>query len=98
MDQVDQIQDDASNLVGNQISDKGLLKPVGQYMSKEGINRAERNGKDENGSYGVPGPLADAGTKGANSIGSGLSQGAESGKNLASGGVSGVKNLLGGGK
>ena len=29
----------------------GLLQPVGDLVSKEGANRAERKGKDENGSY-----------------------------------------------
>lgn len=82
IDQVDQAQDDASNLIGNQIGDNGLLKPVGQALSKEGINRAERNGKDERGQY-----LGNADDKGgiAKSIGDGVS-----------GGVKGVGGLLGG--
>lgn len=51
-DKIDQIQDDANNLVGNQVGDKGLLAPVGNLTSNEGVNRAERGGKDESGSYG----------------------------------------------
>ncbi|KAJ5893861.1 hypothetical protein N7495_005552 [Penicillium taxi] len=51
VDQIDQLQDDIHNVVGNQIGDKGLLAPVGKLVSKEGVNRAERDGKDENGSY-----------------------------------------------
>ncbi|KAB8234034.1 uncharacterized protein BDW43DRAFT_274829 [Aspergillus alliaceus] len=53
--QVDQLQDDVHNLVGNQLGDNGLLSPVGKLVSKEGINRAERNGKDEEGRYGFGG-------------------------------------------
>ncbi|OGM48988.1 hypothetical protein ABOM_003149 [Aspergillus bombycis] len=53
--QVDQLQDDVHNLVGNQLGDNGLLSPVGKLVSKEGINRAERKGKDEEGKYGFGG-------------------------------------------
>ncbi|KAE8149385.1 hypothetical protein BDV25DRAFT_156384 [Aspergillus avenaceus] len=55
VDQVDQLQDDVHNLVGNQLGDNGLLAPVGKMMSKEGINRAERQGRDEDGKYGFGG-------------------------------------------
>ena len=73
IDQVDRIQDDTANLVGNQLGDKGLLKPVGQFASKEGVNRAERNGKDESGSYmGPAAGLFDKGKEGASSAGTGL--------------------------
>ncbi|KAJ5364626.1 uncharacterized protein N7496_010339 [Penicillium cataractarum] len=94
IDQVDKIQDDTANLVGNQIGDKGLLKPVGQFASKEGVNRAERNGKDESGSY--MGPVAglfDKGKEGASSAGSGLARGAESVQN-AIGNIPGAKSVL----
>ncbi|KNG90601.1 hypothetical protein ANOM_001309 [Aspergillus nomiae NRRL 13137] len=53
--QVDQLQDDVHDLVGNQLGDNGLLSPVGKIVSKEGINRAERKGKDEDGRYGFGG-------------------------------------------
>lgn len=43
------------NLAGNQLGDNGLLSPVGNLVSKEGINRAERKGKDEEGRYGFGG-------------------------------------------
>ncbi|CAI7676959.1 unnamed protein product [Penicillium manginii] len=86
IDQVDQAQDDTSNLVANQIGDKGLLSPVGQFVSKEGINRAERNGKDERGQFLGEGMGAEKGDGLIGSIGSGLS-----------GGVKGVKGVLGGG-
>ncbi|KAK8902232.1 hypothetical protein QC760_009708 [Botrytis cinerea] len=66
--QIDQIQDDVHNLVGNQLGENGLLAPIGNLAGKEGINRMERNGKDEDGSYGG----------GAQSAGSGLASGAKS--------------------
>ncbi|KAE8137267.1 hypothetical protein BDV38DRAFT_246997 [Aspergillus pseudotamarii] len=55
LEQVDQLQDDVHNLVGNQLGDNGLLSPVGKMVSKEGINRGERKGKDEEGRYGFGG-------------------------------------------
>ncbi|KAB8217048.1 hypothetical protein BDV33DRAFT_177686 [Aspergillus novoparasiticus] len=55
INQVDQLQDDVHNLAGNQLGDNGLLSPVGKMVSKEGINRAERKGKDEEGKYGFRG-------------------------------------------
>ena len=71
-----------------------MLKPAGQFISKEGINRAERNGKDENGSYGDGGTLLDAGANGANALGSNMSQGAEGAKNAVTGGLAGIKSLV----
>jgi len=55
--QVDNIQDGVNNLVADQVGKDGLLRPVGDIASKEGLNRAERQGKDERGDYG-PGPLS----------------------------------------
>jgi len=52
--QVDQIQGDVNNLVGNQLGSNGLLAPIGNLAGKEGINRAERGGKDDKGTYGGP--------------------------------------------
>ncbi|KAF1936508.1 hypothetical protein EJ02DRAFT_506492 [Clathrospora elynae] len=49
IDQVDQLQDGVNGLVGGQVGKGGLAQPVGDAFSKEGINRAERGGKDENG-------------------------------------------------
>ncbi|KAJ5659938.1 hypothetical protein N7507_006389 [Penicillium longicatenatum] len=99
VDQVDQVQDDVHNLIGNQVGDKGLLKPVGQFASKEGINRAERNGKEEDGSYAASGPtttFTDAGAKGVGSIGSGMAHGAQSAKDLTTGGLASMKGLVSG--
>jgi hypothetical protein len=92
---VDKIQDDTSSFVGNQIGEKGLLAPVGQFASKEGVNRAERNGKDELGSYmGSATGLLEKGKEGASSAGSGLARGAESVQNMTIGNIPGAKGVL----
>jgi len=83
VNEVDQVQDDASNLVGNQLGDRGVLSPIGQAVSKEGVNRAERGGKGEDGKY-FPGGYGDIG-----GVGDKIGQGVQ-------GGVSGVKGVLGG--
>ncbi|KAL7625752.1 hypothetical protein AAE478_004975 [Parahypoxylon ruwenzoriense] len=57
--EVSTLQDDAHNLAAGQIGQDGLLRPVGDIVSEEGLNRAERRGKDEKGGYlpaGVPTP------------------------------------------
>ncbi|SMQ46242.1 unnamed protein product [Zymoseptoria tritici ST99CH_3D1] len=56
--QVDNLQDGVNNLVAGQVGQGGLLQPVGDAVSKDGINRAERQGKDEKGSYGIGGPAS----------------------------------------
>lgn len=87
--QVDNLQDGVNNLVIGQVGQGGIGEPVGNLASKEGINRAERQGKDQNGSYipetgGVPGakPLAETGNnviggvaKGSKQVGGAVSQG-----------------------
>lgn len=64
------------NLVAGQVGQGGMLQPVGDTFSKEGINRAERQGKDEDGSYAdsVVNPIADGGKK----VGGGLVDGGKS--------------------
>lgn len=90
--QVDQIQDDVHNLVGNQIGENGLLAPVGNMLSKEGVNRAERGGKDDKGSYGGPAAgMTDPMIKNAKGAGEGVAGGAQN----AAGYVGG---MFGGGK
>ena len=51
IEQVDTLQDGVNNLVAGQVGQGGLLQPVGDMASKEGVNRAERGGKDDSGSY-----------------------------------------------
>ncbi|KAK1140299.1 hypothetical protein N8T08_010502 [Aspergillus melleus] len=96
--QVDQIQDDVHNLVGNQLGENGLLAPVGNAFSKEGINRAERGGKDENGSYGGPlGGMTDPVVSGVKGAGQGVASGAQSVGGSIAGGAKSVGGLFGGG-
>lgn len=93
VEQVDNLQDGVHNLVAGQVGQGGLLQPVGDTFSKEGINRAERQGKDEDGGYvggpagSVVNPLADGGKK----VGGGLVDGGK-----AAGGY--VGGLFGGKK
>ncbi|KAJ7743873.1 hypothetical protein B0H16DRAFT_1322531 [Mycena metata] len=49
--QVDSLQDGVHDAVGGQVGQGGALQPVGDLASREGINRAERGGKDERGGY-----------------------------------------------
>ncbi|KAG7284007.1 hypothetical protein NEMBOFW57_010365 [Staphylotrichum longicolle] len=48
---VSTLQDDLHNLVANQVGQDGLGAPAGSLASREGINRVERNGKDDKGAY-----------------------------------------------
>ncbi|GJN74073.1 hypothetical protein PLIIFM63780_008150 [Purpureocillium lilacinum] len=51
VEQVDKLQDGVNNLVAGQVGQGGLLQPIGDMASKEGVNRAERQGKDDKGGY-----------------------------------------------
>ena len=51
IEQVDTVQDSVNNAVGQQVGKGSVLQPVGDFASSEGINRAERGGKDDGGSY-----------------------------------------------
>lgn len=44
---VDKAQDGVNNLVTGQLGQGGALQGVGDTFSKEGMNRAERGGKDD---------------------------------------------------
>lgn len=68
VEQVDNLQDGVNNLVAGQVGQGGLLQPAGDMISKEGVNRAERKGKDADGSYGgqyVPSAVSDPVVSGA---------------------------------
>lgn len=79
---MDQLQDDVNNLIGNQVGENGIAAPLGNLASKEGINRMERNGKDEQGSYGgAMSQYTDPMVKGVSGVGNSISGGAESAKN-----------------
>ena len=89
--------------MSGQVGKDGLLAPVGNMVSKEGVNRAERGGKDDKGTYGGPaasytdpavGKMQGAGegvVGGAQSAGSTVTDGAKS-----AGGYLG--GMFGGGK
>lgn len=49
--QVDTLQDGVNSLVASQVGQDGLGAPAGDLVSREGINRFERKGKDEEGRY-----------------------------------------------
>jgi hypothetical protein len=51
IEQVDKLQDNVNSTVSGQVGQGGLLQPIGDMAGKEGINRAERGGKDDGGSY-----------------------------------------------
>ncbi|KAI1341012.1 hypothetical protein F5Y15DRAFT_38846 [Xylariaceae sp. FL0016] len=58
VEQVDTLQDGVNNVAAGTVGQGGILQPVGDMLSKEGVNRAERQGKDDKGGYlpsGVPG-------------------------------------------
>ncbi|KAF1842850.1 uncharacterized protein K460DRAFT_314541, partial [Cucurbitaria berberidis CBS 394.84] len=73
VDQVDNLQDGVNNLVAGQVGKGGLAQPLGDAFSKEGINRAERGGKDDKG-RGVEsqGPLGGYGQSAAEGVKGGV--------------------------
>ena len=93
-----------NNLASNQLGKDGLFRPVGDLASKEGINRAERGGKDNSGTYGGPASnVVDPVASNAQSAGQGIAGGAQSagdsvltGAKGAGGYVSGVLGGSGG--
>ena len=100
--QVDNLQDGVNNLVGGQVGKDGLLAPVGNAVSKEGVNRAERGGKDEKGTYGgAAASVTDPVAKNAKGAGEGVVGGAQSAGSTftesAKGAGGYVSGLFGGG-
>ncbi|EDU39646.1 hypothetical protein PtrSN001C_007273 [Pyrenophora tritici-repentis] len=95
VDQVDNLQDGVNNLVGGQVGKGGLAQPIGDAVSKEGINRAERGGKDEQGRpIEGQGPFGGYGQSAADGVKGGASSVTEGAK--SAGGWAG--GMLGGGK
>lgn len=91
--QVDTLQDGVHGLVAGQVGQDGMLAPVGDAFSKEGINRAERQGKDDDGQYvgGPAGSVVNPVAQGGQAVGSGVVNAGKS-----AGGM--VGGLFGGGK
>lgn len=86
-----------NNLVGNQVGKGGVLKPVGDVASKEGINRAERGGKDNSGSYGGPAAgVTDPLVQNAQGASEGITGGAQAAGKTMTDGASSVGGYVGG--
>ncbi|CVK86151.1 hypothetical protein FPRO06_07104 [Fusarium proliferatum] len=99
VEQVDTLQDGVHNLAAGQVGQGGLLQPVGDLASKEGVNRAERQGRDENGGYvnkDVPGSGAMNST--ANAVVGGGQGAAQGLQDVGKGVGNTVGGLLGGKK
>ncbi|KAG9191170.1 hypothetical protein G6011_09258 [Alternaria panax] len=93
--QVDNLQDGVNNLVGGQVGKGGLAQPLGDTVSKEGINRAERGGKDDKGKpIEGQGPLGGYGQSAADGVKGGASSVAGGAK--SAGGY--IGGMFGGGK
>ena len=87
--QVDTLQDGVNNIAAGQVGQGGLFQPVGDAVSKEGVNRAERQGKDDKGSYNSSIP-------GGDTVGSavgGLSEGVKGGAGKVGDGLSGLTGM-----
>lgn len=81
-------------MVSGTVGKGGIAQPLGDAVSKEGINRAERGGKDENGkSLESQGPLGGYGQSAADGVKSGA--GSVAGGAKSAGGY--VGGMFGGG-
>jgi len=89
IEQVDTLQDGVNGLVSGQVGKGGLAQPLGDAISKEGINRAERGGKDENGK-----PIESQGPLGG--YGQSAADGVKSGAGSVAGGAKSAGGYLGG--
>ncbi|KAH6971246.1 hypothetical protein BKA56DRAFT_694318 [Ilyonectria sp. MPI-CAGE-AT-0026] len=79
------ILDGVHNLVAGQVGQGGLLQPAGDLTSKEGINRTERQGKDDKGGY-TPSQLP-----GASAVNNTASVFVDGGKSVSTKSADGVK-------
>lgn len=96
---VDKLQDGVNNLVSGQVGKGGVLQPAGDAASKEGVNRAERGGKDDSGSYGGAvsgGGVADPVASSAQTAGESTAGGAQGLAGSAWSGAKSVGGSLGG--
>ncbi|KAH6691385.1 hypothetical protein F5X68DRAFT_259459 [Plectosphaerella plurivora] len=93
VEQIDTLQDGVHNLAAGQVGQGGLLQPIGDLASKEGVNRAERQGKDDSGGY-APSNIPGAGA--VNSTVSGIADGSKGVANSATEGVKGAGGYIGG--
>lgn len=97
IDQVDHLQDGVNDLVGGQVGKGGLLQPIGDMAGKEGINRMERGGKDDKGTYGgMAAGITDPAIQNAQQAGSNVTQGAKGGASYVADSAKGAGSYLGG--
>lgn len=79
VEQVDNLQDGVNGLVSGTVGKGGIAQPIGDFASKEGVNRAERGGKDEQGrsleSQGPLGGYGDSAVGGVKNAGEGVASG-----------------------
>ncbi|KAB5522911.1 hypothetical protein GE09DRAFT_495549 [Coniochaeta sp. 2T2.1] len=89
--QIDNLQDGVNNLAAGQLGQGGLGQPIGDMASREGLSRAERQGRDDKGQYAsdpAGGPLASAGNTVVGGVASGgrqVAEGVQGGLGVASG-------------
>ncbi|KAK3346126.1 hypothetical protein B0T25DRAFT_633704 [Lasiosphaeria hispida] len=91
--QIDTLQDGVHNLVSGQFGQGGLGQPIGDLLSREGVNRTERVGKDDKGGY-VPsaaGPLAQP----ADTVIGGVANGGQQAAGYAQSGLKSVGGMFG---
>ncbi len=73
--------------MAGQVGAGGLAQPIGDMTSKEGMNRFERQGKDDKGQY-APGP--------AGQVAQPVADGAKTAAGTVQNGVSGAAGSVGG--
>lgn len=86
-----------NSLISGQVGKGGLFQPVGDMASKEGINRAERGGKDDKGTYGGPAAgVTDPIANNAQSAGQGVTGAAQSAGSTFTEGAKSAGGYIGG--
>lgn len=81
------------NFAAGQVGQGGLLQPAGDLASKEGINRSERQGKDDQDGYA---PSQVPGSKIANDTASAFVEGGKGVATKSTDGIKGAGNYVGG--
>lgn len=93
--QVDTLQDGVNNLAAGQVGQGGLAQPIGDMTSNQGVNRLERQGKDDSGGY-IP-SAAGSVAQGGNAIIGGAAAGGKMAAGAAQSGLGSVGDILGSG-
>lgn len=90
LDQIDKLQDGVNDLAAGQVGQGGIAQPIGDAFSKQAINRAERQGKNDKGGY-----LPDQGgvlARGGDSLLGGVADGGRKAAGAAQDGLSSTSN------